>query len=112
MPQWSPVVGERGELRLSINLSALNLKALDLMFEAGRQGFPSFEYVMRTNSSDQVEIWVILLQENHDYHINTNAVVDVWDSQIDALRQVLGRDFEHHMVLLCNFADYLEPVAA
>lgn len=112
MKQWSPIVGRPGELRLSMNLTALGIQAYDALFLAGKLGFPMLEYAHRKTASGQFEIWAILLQEFHDYRTNTNAVVDPWDAQIDELRSYLERDFHGpDLILLCNFADYLEAVA-
>lgn len=111
MKQWSPIVGKPGELRVSVNLTALELQAFQVMYRAGQLGFNTPIYVQRTRESGHSEVWAILLQEFHDYRANTNAVVDEWDTQIDALRREIGPSHTQKLILLCNFAEYLEPVA-
>ena len=53
-----------------------------------------------------------LLQQFHRYDADTCIVVDIWDEPIDHLRQAIEQGNESSLVVLYNFAEYLEPVEA
>jgi hypothetical protein len=38
--------------------------------------------------------------------------VDLWDEPIDQLRQAIGQDNEFSLMVLYNFAEYLDSVEA
>ena len=105
---FNPIKGKAGEFRIALNLTDLGDQAWEILSLSQQLGFQMPQFVTHTRHSGAVEVWGVILQQFHSYDINTNAVVDIWDTQIDELRKAIGPDHEFSLVMLCNFADYLE----
>lgn len=110
--QFNPIKGKRGEFRVALNLSELGDRAWEILSFSQELGFEQPQFKPHVRHSGYVEVWAVLLQQFHRYDANTNAVVDPWDDSIDLLRQAVGPNNEFSLTVLCNFADYLEPVDA
>ena len=54
----------------------------------------------------------MILQQFHRYDADTRLIVDEWDEPLDQLRQAISADDEFSLMVLYNFAEYLEPVEA
>lgn len=109
---FNPIRGKRGEFRIAVNLSELGDRAWSILNFSQDLGFekPKFETCVR--ASGAVEVWAILLQQFHPYEADTRFVVDVWDDKIDQLRSAIGEGHQFNLLMLCNFAEYLEPAEA
>ena len=108
---FNPIKGKAGEFRIALNLTELGDRSWDILSLSQQIGFQMPQFFTHTRHSGVVEVWAVILQQFHKYDVNTNAVVDVWDDPIDALRRAIGTDNEFSLVMLCNFADYLEEAA-
>ncbi|PSB29917.1 hypothetical protein [Stenomitos frigidus] len=106
---FNPLQGKPGEFRVALNLSELEERAWSLLERSQALGFKSPRFETYTRRSGVVEIWAVLLQEFHDYYAATNPVVDQWDDALAELRQAIGAGHEFNLIVLCNFAEYLEP---
>lgn len=106
---FNPMKGKAGEFRVAINLTELGDRAWEILILSQQAGFTAPQFSTHTRHSGAVEVWAIILQQFHRYEADTHFIVDVWDEQIDELRRALGTDSEFNLMVLCNFADYLEP---
>ena len=111
-PSFNPIRGDRGEFRVCLNVSELGERAWDILAVSQELGFEKPQFKTHIRQSGTVEVWAVLLQQFHRYDADTRLVVDVWDEPIDQLRQAIGQDNEFSLVVLYNFAEYLEPVEA
>jgi hypothetical protein len=125
---FHPIRGDRGEFRVCLNLSELGdslrdggaERAWDILAVSQDLGFEKPQFKTHIRHSGAVEVWAVLLQQFHRYDADTRLVVDLWDEPIDQLRQAIsqregfanGQDNEFSLVVLYNFAEYLEPVEA
>jgi hypothetical protein len=108
---FNPIKGKAGEFRIALNLTELGDRAWEILSLSQGLEFNQPQFLTHTRHSGAVEVWAIILQQFHRYDINTNAVVDIWDDQIDELRRAIGTDNEFSLIMLCNFAEYLEEAA-
>ena len=109
---FNPIKGKRGEFRVSLNLTELGDRAWDLLALSQQLGFEKPHFATHIRHSGAVEIWAVIVQQFHRYDADTRLVVDVWDEPLDQLRQAIGAENEFSLVVLYNFAEYLEPVEA
>lgn len=124
---FNPIKGKRGEFRISLNLTELGdslsfgtlrerdggaERAWDILALSQQLGFEKPHFATHVRHSGAVEVWAVILQQFHRYDADTRLVVDVWDGPLDQLRQAIGADNEFSLVVLYNFAEYLEPVEA
>jgi hypothetical protein len=117
---FNPIQGDRGEFRVCLNLSELGdplqggsaERAWEILLLSQQLGFDKPQFKTHIRHSGASEVWAILLQQFHRYETDTRLVVDIWDEQLDQLRQAIGRDNELSLVVLYNFAEYLEPIEA
>jgi hypothetical protein len=117
---FNPIKGKRGEFRVSLNLTELgdSLRdggaecAWDILALSQQLGFEKPYFATHIRHSGAIEVWAVILQQFHHYDADTRLVVDVWDEPLDQLRQAIGVDNEFNLVVLYNFAEYLEPVEA
>jgi hypothetical protein len=109
---FEPIQGKRGEFRVAVNVSELGDRAWNILTLSQQVGFQTPQFVTHTRHSEVVEVWAIILQQFHPYDADTRFIVDVWDDQIDELRREIGMDNEFNLMVLCNFAEYLEPAIA
>ncbi|MGV0028419.1 hypothetical protein [Phormidesmis priestleyi] len=107
---FNPIKGKAGEFRVALNLTELDDRAWEILTFSQQLGFNAPQFQTRTRHSGAVEVWAIILQQFHQYETDTRHIVDVWDNQIDELRRAIGADDEFNLVMLCNFANYLEGV--
>jgi hypothetical protein len=106
---FNPIHGEKGEFRVALNLSEVGDRAWELLSFSQELGFNQPRFATHVRSSGVVEVWAVLLQQFHDYNADTRFV-DGWDDSLDRLRSAVGNDNELNLIVLCNFAEYLEPV--
>jgi hypothetical protein len=109
---FNPIKGKRGEFRVSLNLTELGDRAWDILSLSQELRFEKPQFAIHVRHSGAVEVWAVILQQFHQYDTDTRIVVDPWDEALDCLRQALGPDNEFSLVVLYNFAEYLEPVEA
>jgi hypothetical protein len=117
---FNPIKGKRGEFRIALNLIELGdplrggsaERAWDILALSQQLGFDKPQFATHVRHSGTVEVWAILLQQFHRYEADTRLIVDEWDEPLDQLRQAIGVDHEFSLIVLCNFAEYLEPVEA
>jgi hypothetical protein len=113
MPEnYSPIHGQKGEFRISLNLSEYESQAWQLLKFCEQFGFNNIQFRTNVRQSGAVEIWVILLQEFHSFTASADYVVSAWEAQIDTIRDLLGVDNHLNFYVLLNFAEYLEPAIA
>lgn len=112
MDNYTPIRGQKGEFRISLNLSPYEGQAWLLLKFCESLGFNNIQFKTNIRPSGQVEIWVILLQEFHDFGASADFVVAKWEYAIDTLRDLLGPDYYLNFYVLLNFAEYLEPAIA
>ena len=109
---FNPIRGQRGEFRVCLNLSELGDRAWEILSLSQQLGFETPQFKIHIRHSGASEVWAILLQQVHRYEADTRLVVDRWDEPLDQLRQAIGADNEFSLMVLSNFAEYLEPVEA
>lgn len=109
---FNPIRGDRGEFRVAMNLTELGDRAWDILALSQQLGFERPRFASHPRQSGATEVWAVILQQFHRYDADTRLVVDVWDEPIDQLRQAIGVDSEFSLIVLYNFAEYLEPVEA
>ncbi len=107
---FNPIKGKRGEFRVALNLTELGDRAWDILSLSQELRFEKPQFVTHIRHSGAVEVWAVILQQLHRYDAETRVIVDPWDEELDRLRQVIGSDNEFSLVVLYNFAEYLEPV--
>jgi hypothetical protein len=105
---FNPIRGQRGEFRVALNLSELGERAWELLSLAQGLGFETPQFKTYTRASGIVEIWAVLLQQFHSYEAFIEPIVSEWDDAIDQMHQAIGRDSYLHLIVLCNFREYLE----
>jgi hypothetical protein len=108
--QFNPLRGQRGEFRVSLNLTELGDRAWEILSLSQSLGFEKPQFKTCVRHSGATEVWAVILQQLHPYDADTRIVVDAWDDQLDTLRREIGRDNEFSLIVLYNFAEYLEPV--
>lgn len=108
---FNPLKGQPGEFRVALNLSELDDRAWSLLERSQALGFKPPRFETYTRRSGVVEVWAVLLQEFHDYHADTMPLVDPWDGALDELRQAIGAGHEFNLIVLYNFAEYLESAS-
>ena len=109
---FNPIRGQRGEFRVGLNLTELGDRAWAVLSRSQELGFEPPQFKTYLRHSEAVEVWAVILQQFHPYDADTRLVVDIWDEPLDQLRQAIGQDSEFSLMVLCNFAEYLEPVEA
>jgi hypothetical protein len=116
---FNPIKGKHGEFRVALNLTELDDSsqndtecAWDILTLSQALGFEKPYFATHIRPSGAIEVWAVILQQFHRYDADTRLVVDVWDEPLDQLRQAIGVDNEFSLVVLYNFAEYLEPVEA
>ncbi|MBW4621191.1 MAG: hypothetical protein KME17_17765 [Cyanosarcina radialis HA8281-LM2] len=109
---FNPIKGKRGEFRVALNITELGDRAWDLLSLSQQLGFEKPQFATHIWHSGAVEVWAVILQQFHQYDADSSLVVDVWDDRLDQLRQAIGPDNEFSLMVLCNLAEYLEPVEA
>jgi hypothetical protein len=109
---FDPLRGKLGEFRVALNISEMGDRAFDVLALSQDVGFDKPQFVAHVRQSGVVEVWAVLLQQFHDYHGNSSAVIDPWDEAIDALRTAIGDDHHFNLITLFNFSEYLEPMTA
>lgn len=108
---FNPIKGKSGEFRIALNLTELDDRAWEILSLSQQLGFNAPQFLTHTRHSGAVEVWGVILQQFHQYDVDTRHIVDIWDDQIDELRTEIGTDNEFSLTMLCNFADYLESAA-
>ena len=101
-----------GEFRVALNLTELGDRAWDILSLSQELGFEKPQFATHIRHSGTVEVWAMILQQFHHYDAETRVIVDPWDEELDHLRQLIGSDNEFSLVVLYNFAEYLEPLEA
>jgi hypothetical protein len=107
---FEPLRGKPGEFRVALNISEMGDRAFDVLALSQELGFDKPQFTAHIRRSGVVEVWAVLLQQFHDYHANSSAIVDPWDEPIDALRNAIGDDHHFNLITLFNFSEYLEPM--
>lgn len=109
--EFDPLRGKRGEFRLALNLTELGDRAWELLSLSQTLGFETPQFKTKVRPSGVVEVWAVLLQQQHRYDADSSVVVDPWDDQIDQLRTAVGESHLFNLIMLCNLQDHLELVA-
>lgn len=109
---FNPIKGKPGEFRVSLNLTELGDRAWRILALSQQLGFETPRFETHARHSGAVEVWAVILQQFHRYNADTRLIVDIWDDQLDQLRQEIGEDNEFSLIVLYNFAEYMEPLEA
>jgi len=109
--QFDPIKGQRGEFRVALNLSELGDRAWEILSLSQSLGFPPPQFRSYARLSGVTEFWAVILQQFHRYDVDPRTVVEPWDDQMRQLWQEIGEDAHLKIVILHNFAEYLEPAA-
>jgi hypothetical protein len=85
---FNPILLERGQLRVALNLTVLGEKAWDALTLASRLGLPQPQF--RAFMSDKgSEVWAVLIDETHSYDADRDTIMEPWESAVDALTEAL-----------------------
>lgn len=82
---FNPIRVDKGEFRISLNLTALGDSAWDVLSQAQAIGFPkpAFQSFQSGNSS---EVWAVLVQESGSYdHDSVESLLARWEPMLDQL---------------------------
>jgi hypothetical protein len=109
--KFDPIRGKRGEFRVAIDLTELGDRAWEILSLSQQLGFNTPQFQTHTRHSGAVEVWAIILQQFHPYEADTRHIVEPWDDQLSQLWQACEPDANLKLVILNNFADYLEEAA-
>ena len=82
---FSPIQLEKGDFRISLHLSALADRGIEVMHLAQELGFPQ----SRLYKTDR-GMWAVLLDEKHDFETSSlDELLIPWDAKLDELRSLL-----------------------
>ncbi len=108
---FHPIQGKRGEFRVALDLTELGDHGWDVLSLSQELGFDKPQFQAHVRPSGAVEVWAIILQQFHPYEADTRHIVEPWDDQLSRLSQACEPDANLKLVILHNFADYLEEAA-
>jgi hypothetical protein len=106
---FNPIAGRKGEFRISLNLTELGDRAWDILALSQTLEFGAPKFRTSPSFSGAVEVWAIICEEMHKYDADTYLILQRWDDKIDQLRNAIGQDEHLSLIVLCNFAEYIEP---
>jgi hypothetical protein len=100
--RFDPLRSEPGEFRVSLCLTQLGDRAMEVLKQAELLEFDSPKFV-----SDAMEnVWAIVLQQFHAYEADPMMIVDPWDEQLSELWQACEPDAELAIVINHKFEAY------
>lgn len=108
---FHPIQGKRGEFRVALDLTELGDRAWEILALSQELGFEKPRFETHVRHSGAVEVWAIVLQQFHEYNSDPMVVVEPWDDQTSQLWQACEPDASLKLVILHNFADFLEDAA-
>ena len=108
---FHPIQGKRGEFRVAVDLTELGDHAWEILSLSQELGFDKPRFQTHIRQSGAVEVWAIILQQFHSYEADARHVVEPWDDQLSRISQACEPDANLKLVILHNFADYLEEAA-
>ena len=108
---FHPIQGKRGEFRVAIDLTELGDHAWEILSLSQELGFDRPRFQTHIRQSGAVEVWAIILQQFHPYEVDARHIVEPWDDQLYQISQACEPDANLKLVILHNFADYLEEAA-
>lgn len=83
MKEFNPIRLSKGEFQISLNLTSLGVQAWETLKLAEQLGFPKPQFY-GFNKGDTLEVWAVLVQENHDFETaSLEEVLEVWESRVD-----------------------------
>jgi len=82
---FNPLRVDKGEFRISLNLTALGDSAWDILSQAQAIGFPKPTF-QSFQSGESSQVWAVIVQESGRYdHDSLESLLERWEPLIDRL---------------------------
>jgi hypothetical protein len=98
-----------GAYQVSLNLTELGDRAWEILKLAEQLEFQPPQFKTCPRFSGFVEVWAVILQQQHDDKASPDAVLGRWDEQVLELWKAIGQDSQFALVEAYSFEEYGMP---